>query len=63
MDILLKNFQENIVVNRIEIFGYISLDEPAGSFPYLNFLQRCVTSSVGSEAMGMIAELRFVIRF
>ena len=63
VDIFLKNFQQHSMVYRVEIFGNISLNKPACTFPHLNFLQSRVASPVGSKTMRMCAELRFIIRF
>src|SRR5450759_3359492 len=62
MNVLSKDVHHDRMIERIETGGNVALHEPGRSHPLVvNLREGGVTSSVGAEAVGVVAELRFKV--
>src|SRR5438270_13133669 len=63
MDALAQRPDEQFVIKAVKTLGDVALNEPRCSMPVVvDFPERSVTSALRTEAVGVWAELRFVIR-
>ena len=63
VDLLAEDRQQDRVVDVVKASFDVTLDEPLRALPVLgDVLQRGVTAQTGPEAVGVVAELRLVVR-